>query len=315
MAIVVGGPDADSLPGGAGRDVILGLAGRDTLTGGAGADTILGGAENDVIAGENAAGSPPARPPSGNIVFGGAGNDLVRAGLGADSVWGGDGGDDLRGGLEPSDAVFVGGDAGASLAFDGCDLLRGDRGDDRLDGAAGADTLVGGDGDDRLLGGPGVDLLVGGPGEDEFAFGFFLFLDPDTGVGEGARDVVADFDPGSDRVDLSLYREPLPFRPSDEPPVVFLGTGPSVDSGALQLRYVLEGGRTILQFFSPYAVPDGLPRPPVPTAPTGEIEFAGLRGLAAGDFAGEVEDRSGPPGDGWAGADGYAPAAAGPWLL
>jgi hypothetical protein len=303
MADVTGGPGPDSLAGGAEDDAIRGLGGDDTLTGNAGRDTIRGGAGADVIAGENAS-LPPLLPPSDNLIRGGGGDDTVRAGLGADTVRGGAGDDRIFGGIGQSDSTFLEGGAGENLVSDRADLLRGGRGDDRLDGAAGADTLRGGAGNDTLLGGPGVDLLAGGAGGDSFAFGFFIFLNPDTGVGEGARDVVADFEPGADRIDLSLYRDPLPFGPADEPPPVFLGTGPFVASDALQLRHDAEGGRTVLQFFSPFTMGSGEPRPFVPARPTGEIEFAGLRRLAAGDFAGEIEDRSGGPApDGGGGAE------------
>lgn len=310
MAVFAGGPGPDSLVGGAEDDAILGFAGDDTLTGNAGGDTISGGAGRDVITGENAS-LPPLLPPSDNLVLGGAGDDTVRAGLGADTVRGGAGNDRIFGGIGPSDSTFLEGGAGENLTSERADLLRGGRGDDRLDGAAGADTLRGGEGDDTLLGGPGVDLLAGGAGGDDFAFGFFIFLSPDTGVGEGARDVVADFEPGADRIDLALYRDPLPFGPADEPPPVFLGTGPFVDSDALQLRYDVESDRTVLQFFSPFTIRSDRPRPFVPMEPTGEIEFAGLTGLSAGDFAGGIEDRSGgpPPGGDGAGIDWDALAA------
>ena len=64
----------------------------------------------------------------------------------------------------------------------GQDTLYGEDGSDILDGGDGNDTLVGGPGDDWLIGGPGVDTIVYAPGDD--------------------TDVVADFVPGTDRIDL-----------------------------------------------------------------------------------------------------------------
>jgi Ca2+-binding RTX toxin-like protein len=70
--------------------------------------------------------------------------------------------------------------------------LAGGPGDDMLVGGAGDDTLEGGAGGDILRDGGGSDRLVGGEGADIFV------LDAD-----GLPDVIADFQPGRDRIDLS----------------------------------------------------------------------------------------------------------------
>ncbi|NIL98860.1 MAG: calcium-binding protein, partial [Planctomycetales bacterium] len=79
------------------------------------------------------------------------------------------------------------------------DTLTGGTGNDLLWGDAGNDTLVGGDGDDILMDGEGVDWLTGGDGADVFVF-----------KSDGVADTVADFDLGTDRLDLSgwgmIYR-------------------------------------------------------------------------------------------------------------
>lgn len=63
-------------------------------------------------------------------------------------------------------------------------------------GGHGNDDLKGGDGQNILSGGPGSDILRGGPGPDTFVFGSV-----DTG-----DDLIVDFDPASDVIDLSaLY--------------------------------------------------------------------------------------------------------------
>ena len=64
--------------------------------------------------------------------------------------------------------------------------------DDRIIGSAAAETLQGGAGNDWLHDGGGLDLLRGGAGRDVFVF------DRD-----GQADRVADFERGTDRLDLS----------------------------------------------------------------------------------------------------------------
>ncbi|KPQ22405.1 MAG: Hemolysin-type calcium-binding repeat-containing protein [Rhodobacteraceae bacterium HLUCCA24] len=73
----------------------------------------------------------------------------------------------------------------------GDDLLSGTHRDDIILGDAGNDTLRGGAGDDTLIAGPGRDWLEGGAGADVFVF-----------RADGQRDVVADFQPGLDRLHL-----------------------------------------------------------------------------------------------------------------
>ena len=74
----------------------------------------------------------------------------------------------------------------------GNDTLYGTDGDDFLYGEAGDDRLFGRSDDDVLRGGGGDDLLVGGGGSDLFVFS----------AGRG-NDVIRDFAPGEDLIDLS----------------------------------------------------------------------------------------------------------------
>ncbi len=62
-----------------------------------------------------------------------------------------------------------------------------------INGTAGRDTLVGTPGDDVINGGEGADTLTGGAGSDVFVY---------TSMRDGA-DVITDFLPGTDRIDLS----------------------------------------------------------------------------------------------------------------
>ncbi|MFN7088049.1 MAG: M10 family metallopeptidase C-terminal domain-containing protein, partial [Burkholderiales bacterium] len=59
-------------------------------------------------------------------------------------------------------------------------------------GTAGRDTLVGTDGDDTIKGGLGADTLTGGKGNDVFVYASM----------RDAGDVVTDFTPYADRIDL-----------------------------------------------------------------------------------------------------------------
>lgn len=78
------------------------------------------------------------------------------------------------------------------------DTLQGGAGNDQIHGEAGTDALLGGLGADTLHGGDGKDRLTGGADADRFVFATAA----EAGVG-AARDVVADFVAGLDRIDLS----------------------------------------------------------------------------------------------------------------
>jgi hypothetical protein len=81
------------------------------------------------------------------------------------------------------------------------DAIEGLEGDDSLYGHGGDDTLYGDAGDDLLAGGAGDDVLDGGTGDDRLWTGegadTVVFRD---GYG---HDVVMDFDPAADRVQLT----------------------------------------------------------------------------------------------------------------
>lgn len=87
------------------------------------------------------------------------------------------------------------------IGKDGNDTLKGRGAKDTLKGGAGDDILLGGKGGDTLKGGPGADSLDGGKGKDTLSGGdgpdTFVFADK-TSV-----DTVDDFDPGTDRLDLT----------------------------------------------------------------------------------------------------------------
>ncbi|RRI03071.1 type I secretion C-terminal target domain-containing protein [Mesorhizobium tamadayense] len=76
------------------------------------------------------------------------------------------------------------------------DTLNGNGGNDILQGFAGADTLDGGAGNDILIGGLGLNHMTGGTGNDTFV------IDPSK-LTVHVADVIADYTPGQDVIDLS----------------------------------------------------------------------------------------------------------------
>ena len=257
----------------------------------------LGGA--DTVIGGGAEAGPDA---PGNVILAGAGDDLVRAGQGADVVFGGAGDDQIFGaglfdpalaedGLDPSeraeadrgDLIFGGAGNDEVFGEGGCDLIWGGSGDDRLFGRWGDDRIWGGDGDDRIGGGVGADVQTGGAGADIFGVGFSTApyvlgevtpsVGSDTGVGEGRRDVITDFDPGEDRINVTGFQ--FAFR---ELEIEYLGEAafdPALD--ALQVRHEVRGDATIVELY----IPD---YPPVGGELRGEIELLGAPELSEDDF-------------------------------
>jgi Ca2+-binding RTX toxin-like protein len=256
-------------------DIVFGFPTADTIEGLGGSDMVFAGDGDDLIAGNERFlwfGAPSPGAPGNNLIFAGDGNDTVIAGYLADTVLGGDGDDSLYGA-----GVFTSPGAGGGVAAsrDLGDLMFGGAGDDRMDGAGGNDTLHGGDGADTIIGNLGRDEMRGGDGADLFVFFFQsgpgLFTG-DTGGDEATRDVISDFQPGEDRLDLSGYSGQAP---RDLPPV-FLGDEPfRPDEARLQVRLQEEEGGSVVQIYLPFAFG--------PPPQTFEI---GLRGATPG--AGDI---------------------------
>lgn len=96
--------------------------------------------------------------------------------------------DNIRG---DSDSDILNGDSGN-------DLLYGENDDDLLNGDSGDDQLFGDRGNDWLYGGNGRDILDGGSGADIFEFN----ARSEMGLEREDRDLITDFTPGLDRIDL-----------------------------------------------------------------------------------------------------------------
>ncbi|HEU0218519.1 MAG TPA: calcium-binding protein [Stellaceae bacterium] len=164
---------------GEGYDTLIGI---ENLTGSAFADTLKG--TSDV-----------------NVLTGGAGDDLLIGGGGYDRLDGGDGMDtvsyaDAAAGVQVGLAPGAYYNPGNLISIEG---LIGSAFADTLTGNDAANALSGGAGNDLLIGGLGHDTLTGGAGNDVFDINAVA----DSGIGAGVRDVITDFQPGLDDIDLS----------------------------------------------------------------------------------------------------------------
>ncbi|MAU97842.1 MAG: hypothetical protein CMP81_18510 [Fulvimarina sp.] len=179
--LVYAGNGNDQAFGDQGNDRIWGLAGSDIIRGGSGDDEVYGGNDDDRL-------------------FGDDGNDVIGGGWGDDLIGGDDGNDTLRG-EQGDDRIWTGAGDDVASGDAGNDHLYGGAGDDRLSGGDGNDVLTGDWGDDILTGDAGRDRIEGGSGSDILSGGsegdIFVFRD---GFG---IDVVLDFQPGTDAVDLA----------------------------------------------------------------------------------------------------------------
>ena len=279
---VAGGSGNDTLTGSAAVNVISGGAGNDQIRGGQGADVLAGGSGNDtffydadddaedfeqidggagtadmisltggdtqsygllfatvtnveilkfndgefVSLGGAAIGGGPQQIAT---AIGSAGNDkLVVQGSNVDlsglifQTWAG-----LFGG----DQVFIYGDFSN-------DTLIGSSSSDMMIGFAGADIMNGGAGFDMLTGAGGSDTLTGGADVDSFMFGSVN----DSAVG-GSRDVITDFEQGTDAIDVSAI-DAVTGGTDD----IFVWRGTKDFTAAGQLRYFINAsGNTVIE--------------------------------------------------------------------
>jgi Ca2+-binding RTX toxin-like protein len=228
---LTGNTGANSLGGGAGNDTFDGGAGSDTLAGGDGSDTYVVRDGGDVVSETNAvlatggsdtvysslaAYTLTANVENGrilatvaanltgntlnNVLYAGAGNNGLDGGSGIDTV-------SYAYGLAGTTGVIVSLAEGTTQATGGSgsdtltsiENLIGSGFNDSLTGNAGHNVLDGGAGNDLLTGGIGHDMLTGGSGSDTFDFNALS----EMGLTSATWDVINDFAPGLDRIDLS----------------------------------------------------------------------------------------------------------------
>jgi len=226
--------DADSDPKdelivGGKKDEIFYVNSGDTVVGGKGYDVVVQSPNGDQMAplrlNSSVESGVLTGSRAGDIIGNGQANTLV-GNDGANELLGNSGGDVLIG--DGGDDTLVGGKGNDTLSGgEGHDDLFGGKGNDRLEGLAGDDALFGSSGRDTLIGGPGNDTLFGGSGKDQLVgddgsdvFGFLR--------GESGVDVVADFEAGIDRIDLSDFGtdfNSLSFKNDGEDVVVTVGSG------------------------------------------------------------------------------------------
>lgn len=179
-------------------ELLTGTDGGDTLAGGSGDDTLNGGGGDDRLVGR--AGNDSISGGDGDDRLGaGAGDDTLDGGAGDDVLWDGNGADRHSGGLGND---ILAGHAGNDSLFggDGFDRIYGGIGDDALSGGGGTDLVYGGADNDTVTGGSGFDKLTGGDGADVFV------IEPGSG-----KDVIRDFQPGSDKIDVTPLNLGLSF--------------------------------------------------------------------------------------------------------
>jgi Ca2+-binding RTX toxin-like protein len=202
----------DLIRGGAGSDTVHGDGGDDRLNGGRGVDEMHGGSGNDIYLVDNA--------DDQVVENAGEGTDRVAATISytlADEV------EELA--LKGNSDIDGTGNGGANR-------LIGNDGDNTLAGMAGHDFLNGGNGDDVLIGGDGRDIMIGGAGNDRYVFG--AVSDSPAGLG---RDVIRDFVPGNDIIDISgIDADPAT---ANDQAFTFIGSAAfGRHAGELQARFI-----------------------------------------------------------------------------
>lgn len=161
---------------------------------------------------------------------------------------------------------------------DGADRLVGDAKDNRIDGKGGNDTIDGGAGNDTIIGGAGYDILTGGAGKDTFVFASAA----DIGDRPGARDVITDFTPGQDKIDLSAIDANSKLAGNQDFNFIAANNGSFTKTpGELAWHTEAARGITVVQGdIDGDGVHDF------------ELELTGLLSLKASDFIGVSADRS-----------------------
>ena len=243
-------------------------SGNDVLTGSAAANTISGLSLNDRISGLGGDDTLNGNDGSDRL-DGGDGKDTLNGGQGSDLLIGGTGNDRLVGDTGV-DLAFFGGstkvvvDLGLGKAVRGgeTDTLSGIEG---AIGSSAADTFKGDTNADWFQGGLGRDVFTGGGGRDLYDFNAVA----DSKSGSATRDVITDFTPLIDKLDLSG----IDADPTAAGNQAFRWIGSGTLDGPGELGFVIAGGNTIVQ-----ASTDA------DAAAEFQIQLTGIKALSAVDF-------------------------------
>jgi Ca2+-binding RTX toxin-like protein len=258
----------NKISGYTGADTLIGLGGNDTMRGHLGADTLDGGDGLDtadytgsdspvtvnLATGGTGGEAQGDRYISIENIIGTSGADFLIGDGAANVIEGRAGADFIIGGGESDTASYASSSVGVSVnlqtfTFTGGDAagdtlssienVTGSEQADALTGDIQANVLSGGGGEDTLTGGLGADTLTGGTEADVYDFNSVA----ETGSTRFTRDLITDFEQGSDLIDL----EDIDALTSEGgiQHFTFLGTGVHTGAGAT-LRYIHSGGATIL---------------------------------------------------------------------
>lgn len=119
----------------------------------------------------------------------------------------------------------------------GKDKLLGRGNDDILEGKGNRDKIRGGRGDDRIVDGKGKDVLLGDKGADVFCF-----------IPDELPDIVRDFQPGIDKLDMSAY--PMLYS-MDQLSYTQKGFGVVMEYNGERFRAELKEGQLLIEDLSP----------------------------------------------------------------
>lgn len=162
-------------------------------------------------------------------------------------------------------------------ATEKADILKGDAKDNVIDGKGGNDTIDGGAGNDTIIGGAGYDTMTGGAGNDTFVFRSAA----EIGDAPGARDIITDFTPGQDKIDLSAIDANTKLAGNQDFTFIAANNG-SFTKTAGEIAWHTEAGRTIVQGdLNGDGIHDF------------EIELKGVLNLTANDFIGIASSGTG----------------------
>ncbi len=167
------------------------------------------------------------------------------------------------------------------------DIITGGFTGERILGLDGNDTINGAGGDDVITGGSGVDRMTGGTGADTFVFtstndsapgqsGYINNGAMNPLSGKDLRDIITDFQPGVDKIDLSAIDANTVLTGNQA--FTFIGTGSFAGTAGQICIRQFDASGTAEDVTVIYGDVDG------DKLADFQIELTGLKALAAGDF-------------------------------